>query len=143
MHCLRQQNYQLHKPRLRGKGAQGCHVASTRELHNIHEMAFVHVLQQCVTYQLVCRGSQLVQQRLASGRLDDVQEAPEVAGVLQPSRLQEVIDGLCHTSWKLDMYVFLSFTSNTFVFPMGQVLSTSAENSSCYTKDIDCILSTH
>ena len=48
----------------------------------------------CLTYQLVSRGSQLVQQGLAGGRLDDIQEAPEVAGVLQASRLQEVGDSL-------------------------------------------------
>ncbi len=47
-----------------------------------------------MTYQFVSRGGQLVQQGFASGGLDDVQEAPEVAGVLQPCWLQKVVDGL-------------------------------------------------
>lgn len=47
-----------------------------------------------VAYQLVCRGSQLVQQWPASGRLDDVQKAPEVAAVLQPGWLQEIVNSL-------------------------------------------------
>ena len=36
----------------------------------------------------------MFQQGPASRGLDDVQKAPEVAGVLKPSRLQKVVDGL-------------------------------------------------
>ena len=47
-----------------------------------------------MAYQLVCRGSQLVQQWPASRRLDDVQKTPEVAAVLQPGWLQEIVNSL-------------------------------------------------
>ena len=47
-----------------------------------------------MTHQLDCLLGQMFQQGLASGGLDDVQEAPEVASVLQSSGLQEVVDGL-------------------------------------------------
>ena len=50
--------------------------------------------QLSVAYQLVCRGSQLLEQWPADGRFDDVQEAPEVAAVLQPSWLQEIVHSL-------------------------------------------------
>ena len=45
-------------------------------------------------YQLVSGCRQLIQQGLPGAGLDDIQEAPEVAGVLQPCWLQEIVDGL-------------------------------------------------
>lgn len=45
-------------------------------------------------YQLVSRRCQLIQQGLPGWGFNDIQEAPEVAGVLQPCWLQEVVDCL-------------------------------------------------
>lgn len=52
-------------------------------------------------YQLVSRRCQLIQQGLPGGGLDDIQEAPKVAGVLQSCWLQEIVDCLHCVSTEL------------------------------------------